>query len=172
MAEPFIATVEPIIIIVSRDEVLARDISSVVGALTSCLGSPERALSFFEKVDIAFHGYDTDTRELFEIDEVREFVALLDDNFPYWLFFLTKNGLGLQAVTLCLMPPNLTKSGRQTIFPERLNELFSNRWFPAMEKICLACGFSEHQINSLTDSAIDYFTDGPRRTAATTDKRP
>jgi len=49
------------------------------------------------------NGYDHDARELFEIPEVREYNALLDNEFPYWLFFLT-----------------------------RLDEPLSNRWFPAM----------------------------------------
>jgi hypothetical protein len=49
---------EPVIVIVSRDQVETRDTASVIGALKSCVASTERALSFFEKLDIAFHGYD------------------------------------------------------------------------------------------------------------------
>ena len=43
-----------------------------------------------ERLSIAFHGYDQDVRELDEIREVRDFVYMLDDKFPYWLFFLSK----------------------------------------------------------------------------------
>jgi Chlororespiratory reduction 6 len=161
LPEAFKLDAEPVVIIVSRDEVVARDISSVIETLKCCLTSPERVLSLFEKLDIAFHGYDEDARELFEIEEVREFVVLLDQKFPYWLFFLTKNGLGLQAVTLCFMPPYLPEQARKTIFPERLQELMSNRWLPAMNQICGICGFTDEQMESLTNRVINYFTNGP-----------
>ena len=154
--------VEPVVVVVSRKEVEARDVSSVLGALKSCISSIERARSFFQKVDVAFHGYDHDTRELFEIPEVRECVALLDSEFPYWLFFLTKRGLGLQCIMLCFMPPFLTEEARRTVLPQRLDELLSNRWFPAMNHICEAVGFSERQIEVLTNEVVDYFINGPR----------
>jgi len=106
-------------VVVVGNEVESRDISSVVEVLNSCLSSAERALSFFEKLDVAFHGYNDDTREVFEIPEIREYVSLLDQKFPYWLFFLTKSGLGLQAIALCMMPPYLTEQalGRAEIGP-------------------------------------------------------
>jgi hypothetical protein len=125
------------------------------------LTSPERALSFFENVDIAFHGYDDDPRELFEIDEVRNFVIELDRQFPFWLFFLTKRGLGLQCIMLCFMPPYLTDDARKTIFPHKLDELLSKRWFPAMNQICDYVGFSERDNQRLTESVADYFINGP-----------
>ena len=89
------------------------------------MSTPARARSFFEQLDIAFHGYDNDQRELFEIPEVRDFVNWLDDQFPFWLFFLTKKGLGLQCIMLCLMPPHLTDEARKTVLPRRLDELLS-----------------------------------------------
>ena len=66
-----------------------------------------------EKLDVAFHGYDHDVRELFEIPEIRDYVELLDSQFPYWLFFLTKSGFGLECITLCKMPPDLTEEARR-----------------------------------------------------------
>jgi hypothetical protein len=111
---------------------------------------------------IAFHGYEQDTRELFEIPEIWEYVHLLDDKFPYWLFFLTKNGLGLQCITLCLMPPYLSKKGRETVLPQRLNKLLNERWFPAMNHVCEAVGYSEQRIEKLTDDVVNYFQAGPQ----------
>ena len=153
---------DPFIIVVSRDEVEGRVAPSSVDAFRSCLSSPERALSFFEKLDVAFHGYDNDSRELFEIPEVRTFVNELDDQFPFWLFFLTKSGVGLQCIMLCLMPPYLTDEARRRIHPERLDDLLSKRWFPAMNHICKYVSFTERKIESLSNSVVDYFTQGPR----------
>ena len=80
------------IIVITREEVDAQDTSSVLGALGALVKSPQFARSFFEQVDIAFHGYNETTDELFEIVAVREFVHALDEAFPYWLYFLSKTG--------------------------------------------------------------------------------
>ena len=151
----------PFVIVVARDEVEGRVAPTSTDSLKSCLSSPARVRSFFEKVDIAFHGYDDDKRELFEIPEVRNFVSRLDDQFPFWLFFLTKEGLGLQCIMLCLMPPYLTEEAKRTVLPERLDELLSKRWFPAMNQICMVAGFSERQIEELSDAVVSYFVKGP-----------
>jgi hypothetical protein len=151
----------PIVVIISRDEVEMLDTSSVMKTLRSCLESTECALSYFERLDVAFDGYNNDPRELFEIPEVREYVSILDSQFPYWLFFLTKKGLGLQCIMLCFMPPNLANEAHGTVLPHRLDDLLSRRWFPAMDQVCQSVGFSEQQIEDLTDRVVNYFIDGP-----------
>ena len=100
-------------------------------------------------------------KELFEIPEVREFVYALDEQFPYWLFFLDKSALGLQCLAHCFLPPFLTAEARQRIHREQLAELLSKRWFPAMNQVCEWVGFSEAQIETLTNRSVDYLFNGP-----------
>ena len=149
------------VIVVSRAEVDAKDISSVLGALRALIASPDAAMQYFENVDIAFHGYNETREELFEIQEVREFVYALDEQFPYWLFFLNKSALGLQCLAYCFLPPFLTFEAKQRIYPERLNDLLTRRWFPAMNQICEWVGFSEERIEVLTDRSVEYLLGGP-----------
>jgi hypothetical protein len=59
-----------------------------------------------------------------------------------------------------LLPPFLTEEGRAQVFPERINELLTRRWFPAMNQICQYVGFSNHQIDQLTDRTMTYITQG------------
>ena len=148
-------------LVISREQVNAGDTSSALSILGSCLASPARALSLFQKVDISFSGYEDISRELYEIPEVRDYVRALDDEFPFWLFFLTKFGLGLQCIMLCFMPPFLTDAGRQRAFPKSLGSLLMSRWFPAMNQICEWVGFSEDQIEQLSDEVGEYFSNGP-----------
>jgi hypothetical protein len=152
---------EPLTIVISRDEVEGRVPATSLRALVDCLAPPDRARQLCGKLDVAFHGYDNDRRELFEIPEVRAFVSKLDDEFPFWLFFLTKSGLGLQCIMLCMMPPFLTEAAQRTVHPQRLNDLCNKRWFPAMNHMSEMVGFSEEKINALTEEAIDYFDNGP-----------
>jgi hypothetical protein len=152
---------EPLVKVVSRDEVEGRVPATSLKALVDCLSPPDRARELGGKLDIAFHGYDNDRRKLFEIPEVRDFVNKLDDQFPFWLFFLTKGGLGLQCIMLCMMPPYLTEAARLTVHPQRLNDLCSKRWFPAMNHMCEIVGFSEEKIEALSEEAADYFVNDP-----------
>lgn len=113
-----------------------------------------------ERVDIAFHGYDHTHEELFEIPEVRDFVYKLDEQFPFWLYFLSKRHLGLQCLLWCFLPPFLTVEARSKIFPERINDLLTKRWLPAMNQIGEHLGLSESQIERLTERALSYITNG------------
>ncbi|MFB1487783.1 MULTISPECIES: hypothetical protein [unclassified Thiocapsa] len=149
------------IIIVSREEVNSKDTISVLKALHALVASPEGALRYFESVDIAFHGYNDWNEELFEIQVVRECVYALDEEFPYWLFFLDKSALGLQCIAHCFLPPFLTDEAKKEIFLERLNDLLTRRWFPAMNQVCDAAGFSEEQIEALSERSVRYLLGGP-----------
>jgi hypothetical protein len=141
---------DPSIIVVSRNEVETRNLSGPLAVLKSCIASVDHIRSHFNRLDITFHGYDDDRRELWQIPTVREYVWSLDDKSPYWLYFLTKEGLGLQCLMYCLMPPYLSESGRRTVLPQRLHQLLTERWFPAMDQMCDAAGFSEDEIDALT----------------------
>jgi hypothetical protein len=152
---------EPVIVTISRDQVNAQDISAVVSILNRFLENPETTRQMFERVDVSFHGYDEDSRELFEILEVRDFVCALDDKFPFWLFFLNKKCFGLQAISLCFLPPYLTPRAKQEEYPKRMDQLLQNRWFPAMNQVCEYAGFTEDQIEELTERVFVYLTEGP-----------
>lgn len=149
------------VIVISKSEVDSQDTSSVFEALRALIASPDAANQHFESVDIAFHGYNETSEELFEIQEVREFVYALDEQFPYWLFFMDKSALGLQCIAYCFLPPHLTAEAKQRIHPERLNDLLTRRWFPAMNHICEWASFSEEHIELLTERSVKYLLDGP-----------
>lgn len=144
------------IIVVTREDVNSQDTSSVISALNALIKSPEVARMFFEQVDLSFHGYNDTSEELFEIAEVRNYVHALDDKFPFWLYFLSKSGTGLQCIAYCFLPPFLTQAAKAERFPQCLDELLQRRWFPAMNQLCEWTGFSEQQIESLTDRSVKY----------------
>ena len=144
--------------VVSRRDVDSADIQSTLGVLRRLTESPETARWFFERVDISFHGYDQIPQELFEIDEIRQFVYKLDEQFPYWLFSCQNATLGFQCL-LYFCCHHFTEGARQ-VSPERINEVLTRRWFPAMNQICQYVGFSSHQIDQLTDRTMTYITQG------------
>lgn len=154
---------DPLIVVVSKNEVLSGDISPALSTLKKLIESPEVARSYREKVDIAFHGYDNNPNELFEIPEVRDYVYKLDEQFPFWLYFLSKKYLGLQALLLCFLPPFLKEEAKQRIFPERIDNLLTNRWFPALNHIGEFVGMDENENKAITERTIQYIVNGPLR---------
>jgi hypothetical protein len=69
-------------VIVGREEVEACDPTEVLKTLNKLTANRLTALKFMDKVNIGVHGYDDDSRELFEIPEVRLFFSELDRQFP------------------------------------------------------------------------------------------
>lgn len=148
-----------LVVVADRKQVEAGDTSEIVPILHSLL-QPETAKKFFERVDLSFSGYDQDPRELHEIVEVRDFVLKLDEQFPYWCYFLTKVGHGLRVVMFCFCPPYLKPEAQQEIWPERMNAYLINRGFPAMAAVCQLAGWSDDQIMQLNDRVVEYLSSG------------
>ncbi len=159
----FSKIIKPLVLIVSRKEVEEGDISCALAVLKRLLESPEVAKSYQERVEIAFHGYDSDSRELYEIPEVRNFVYSLDNEFPYWLYFLSKKYFGLQALVLCFLPPFLTEEGKAKHFPTRIYDLLTERWLPALNHIGAFVGMSIQENETITDRTLQYISKGPLR---------
>ncbi|MCL4466055.1 MAG: hypothetical protein M1389_08510 [Chloroflexi bacterium] len=154
------ASVDPLVVVVSKAEVAAQDPSEALNTLRRLTESPTTAREFVERVDLAFQGWDDRQDELYELQPVRNFVYQLDSEFPYWLFFLSKRHLGLHCVLRCLLPPFLTEEAEAQVFPERISQVLQRRWLPAMNQICDYVGFSETQNRRLTERAYVYVTEG------------
>ena len=89
-------------VVVERTDVEAVDVSRTTARLSRLLASRDIIERFQGRVDLAFHGYSNDPRELYEIPEVRRFCAELDGAFPFWFYFLSAEGVTLQVIACCL----------------------------------------------------------------------
>lgn len=144
-------------IVVPRVDIESCTIGPTLDALSVLVRSPQDAANWRERVDILFEGFDDSPAELFEIESVRRFVQMLDDQFPYWLYFLSKAHLGLQCILLCLLPPFLTEEAKARYFPDAIGSLLLDRWFPAMNYICAYVSMDEKEIEALSRRSMDYF---------------
>ena len=147
--------------VVSRRAVEAGDLTEILGSLNHLISTVDMARRYRERVDISFEGYDQDRRELWEIQEVRDFVYRLDEQFPYWLFFLDKKLLGLHCLAWCFLPPDLTEEAQREIYPHRLDELLDRRWFPALNTLAGAVGLHEIERRDISDRSVEYLINGP-----------
>lgn len=147
-------------VVIGRDEIEARDTSRLEHVFRQLL-APEAAVKYCERVELAVVGYEEDPRVLHEIPEVRDFIHMLDEEFPYWCYFLTKHGMGLLLVLACFCPTDLPVDGRPYV-AEAIGTYLMERGLPAMIEICESVGCSEPEKRHLADQVMDYFSNGPQ----------
>jgi hypothetical protein len=152
---------DSLIVIVSRDDIEAANITAPLKTLTRLL-ERDAAVRFRESVEIGVHGYDSDVRELYEIPEVRDFMYKLDMEFPYWCYFLSTKATGLAWVVSCFCPPYLTPEAKAEIWPKRIGGYLERRGFPAMNRMCEITGVSESEIQEMSKRILGYFFTSPK----------
>lgn len=74
--------------VVGKNEILNQDYSPLIDAFKKLAHNKELLFTQKESVDIWIHGYDNDPRELFEIQEVRDWIRNSLDKIPGLAFFL------------------------------------------------------------------------------------
>jgi hypothetical protein len=107
----------PLFVAISGEEVRAGQTGGTLKVLERLYETPSAAWQTAERLHLSFSGYDDTSTELADIDEVREYVRRLDERFPFWLYFCSKDSAGLTVITRCLLPPSLTPAGRRRVFP-------------------------------------------------------
>lgn len=85
-----VADASAIAYFLSREDVVSSDVQSPRALFDRLCVTKELAHACQTKVEFFFAGYDDDPRELFEIEEVRRYVARLDQALPE-LFFFARN---------------------------------------------------------------------------------
>ena len=143
-----------------RGDIEAGDTSNVMAVLKQLL-ERDAATKFCERVDLCCSGYDSDSRELWEIPEVRAFVQKLDQQFPYWCYFLSRNGEGLMWLTYSLYPLALSQDEKQRLWLPAIRKYIEDRGIPQMTAICRYVGCSDKEALRLTSGAANYLVNKP-----------
>lgn len=150
------AGVEYLNIIISKEEVIKKDFTGPMNLLSQLESDITLMKYFRERVDISFDGYNETRWELWEIIEVRNYVVELDLQFPYWLYFLTKNGGGLCVIIKCFLFPYLRPESEIRINGERLQKYLEQRGFYAMNYFCELANVSIEENIQMTNRLFNY----------------
>lgn len=100
-----------IVINISREEIISCDIGRTLTFLLSLIDTPENTRLYKEKLVLVIDGYNHDSRDLYEIAEVREFYKQLSNHWPHWFWFLYR-GHGLALMTVAMFADGLEKKER------------------------------------------------------------
>lgn len=144
-------------ILVSRQEIELQEFDKILAVLNGLIKDNEIIKKFYDRVDIGVDWYNDDKRELWEIPEVKQFFRILDNQWPYWFFFLTKLGSGLKMITFCCIETTKKNETELWIDPPTM-ENFLYRHFIAMNEVCDRIGMSEDENKDLTNKVFSYFS--------------
>lgn len=123
----------------------------------------EMAQACLGKVEIMFSGYDNDPRELYEIDEVRAYVTLLDPVLHDLLFFVRteKPAFTMMVFALCQTtdiewPLGRASRGMQRISFNPIPALrFVERHFPGLNEVADWIQLPEEELMRITYECVD-----------------
>lgn len=161
---------DPVIFVISRQQIEASDVESSLEVLRSLVPTknPEHAWACKGRLSLAISGYDTDPRELFEIPEVCRYIRSVDEHWPFWLFFLNQVDDSIKLVASCMASSLEVVPGAVHIDPAGLQQfmerafssvncLFENYGFPESENEALSIGVTQIFANSMIDPGRDGY---------------
>lgn len=111
---------EPVTLIleVNREEIERQYIGATLDRLLALTDSKGMMLKYKESLIFTVAGYDADARELAEIPQVRDFFKRLSQEWPHWLWFLSRDfgSIGLLLTLLIRVKITREEGGIRTQF--------------------------------------------------------
>ena len=142
-------------VVVSRAEVEAVDVSRTAAVLSRVLADRSAVQRYRGRVDLSFYGYSNDPRELYEIPEVRRFCKKLDEEFPYWFYFLSTERVTLTVVASCLCSVTKPILGMVSFGPDLIE--FITHHFQALNWIFDNYSLDERDNVEISRKITQYF---------------
>ena len=145
---------EPVVLMISRREVEAADLASVLSRLKVFLATREDAWLNRGQMTLVVDGYNNDPRELVDIPEVRALLRLLESEWPYWAFFFNQVDDSIKLLLSCVagsrylgngaveMDADLVAAAMARAFGG-MNAVFERFNFPEEELELMSRGFVE-----------------------------
>jgi len=93
---------EPVVLMISRREVEAGDIASIVSRLKVFLATRKDAWLYRGQMTLIVAGYNNDPRELVDIPEVRTLLRQLETAWPYWAYFFNQVDDSIKLLLSCV----------------------------------------------------------------------
>jgi len=94
------SAVDSLAVVVDRRDVERSFLDPTLMVLKRLLQDRETVVRYRGQLDLGFAGYDDDVRELYEIEQVRDFIVDIDRSFPFWLYFLNLRAEMLTVILL------------------------------------------------------------------------
>ena len=144
-----------ITILITKNDVDNDNLQGVLDRFNVLL-RPEFVYEMKQVLTVSFCGYGNDMREVYEIEEVRDFLYRLDEKFPYWFYFCNLENQGLLTLTLCFCDAAKI-SGHEFDYSHLALAKFMERHFSAYNYLAEALRLSEKEIEEMSDKLASYY---------------
>lgn len=138
--------------VIAREDIESKNTKELFEFITDITGSREIALGFSGKVEFSILGYEEDQRELYEIADVRNFLRIIDDAFPYWMLFQYPHGTWLKSLTFCLCDGERSDDNLVSLDADQMERLV-HKWFVALNEVSHKFALTMETNRKLSDSA-------------------
>lgn len=154
-----------IIFRIPKEEITNKKFDFITNALQRIQATPELILSLKSKVDITFDDYEDDKRELYEMQEVKEWIIKLFNLSNCWPYLMTLDRASgfLKLAFFCFVP--LTKKyvvnhRFKVEFETKHSSEFVTILFQKLNDYCIEHGLSSETNIEITNKIVKYFVYG------------
>lgn len=144
---------EPLILMFSRRQVETCDIDEPLQLLHRLIADRRSAIEYGGRISLVIDGYNDDPRELFEIPAVRAYLKRLDQEWPYWFFFLSHADESIKMLESCLCDTIEVVPGVASIDIEQMERVLA-RHFGAMNRLTEKLDLPKEKCEELAEGII------------------
>ncbi|MPW26827.1 hypothetical protein GC105_13650 [Alkalibaculum sp. M08DMB] len=142
-------------ITINRNDVETMNVSKYEIMLKTLYPNVLMTHNFHENVDLVINGYEDDTREIWQIPEVRKFVKKLNKRFDQWFYFLDKNSDSLYWLTMCLCGKGFGEKDKLLMNNLAFND-FINDQLKSLSELCYYLN-DPNKYNEIKEGVFIYY---------------
>ena len=145
---------EPVVLMISRREIEAGDIASIVSRLKVFLATREDAWLYRGQMTLVVDGYNKDPRELVDILEVRTILCQFEAAWPYWAYFFNQVDDSIKLVLSCVAGRRFLGRGAVEMDAELVAAALA-RGFCGMNTIFERFGFPDSELEKMSNGVVE-----------------
>ena len=145
---------EPVVLLISRREVEAGDLASVLSRLKVFLATREDAWLDRGQMTLVVDGYNNDPRELVDIPEVRTLLRGLESSWPQWAYFFNQVDDSIKLLLSCVAGSRFLGRGAVEMDAEMVAAALG-RAFGGMNMVFERFGFPEAELEKMSNGLVE-----------------
>ena len=145
---------ELVVLLISRREVEAADIASVLSRLKPFLATREDAWRYRGQMTLVVDGYNNDPRELVDIPEVRNLLRGLESSWPQWAYFFNQVDDSIKLLLSCVAGHRFLGRGAVEMDADLVAGALA-RGFGGMNAVFERFGFPEDELERMSKGLVE-----------------
>lgn len=145
---------EPVVLMISRREVEAGDLASVLSRLKVFLATREDAWLYRGQMTLVVDGDNNDPRELVDIPEVRTLLRGLESSWPQWAYFFNQVDDSIKLLLSCVAGSRFLGRGAVEMDAEMMAAALG-RAFGGMNMVFERFGFPEDELEKMSNGLVE-----------------